>query len=383
MDDLDLGGFGDGGDGLDGLGGSLDDLGIDSELVPGLDEEIDFALPNVPEPPPVPTARQEGMVQTTYGAHPWGAGAGAGYQPHGMTLTDKSPLGDAKMDEEATQAAASAAARPRERDVTTYDRSSYERGRTMGSGIFDQPEEGYRSRSGNGIFDTDYAQPDYMAREADVGVWESEVIDLNTGLPRVMQGNTSGVQLAREVGERAYSPFAPPPYATDTPVRSQPGVDRPIDAWFGGGGMGAIEHFGRTAADALLRVAAAVPEQNRDAFLARALEALGPGRARLAEAQVRRLVSMGYPAPHAVRQVVSHLVMHATAADVADHMQRRDGSAAMPRLDRFVSGSGLGQVPQISPVIAQAAQRSLLPLLQMPGAAAAGARVPSSNLTKS
>lgn len=367
MEDIDLGGDY-GGDGLDGFDG----FGIDADLVPGLDDALpEMEMPHVPEPPPRPSAREEGLVQTTYGAHPWGTGAGAGYQPHGMTLTDRSPLGGAKMDEELAQTTAAAEEHPPDRDVTRYDRTSFERGRTVGTGIFDQPEEGPRSRSGSGIFDTDFAQPDYMAREPDVGIWESEVIDLNTGLPRVYQGNATGVQFAADAPGRAYSPYAPPPYGTETPVRSQPGVQRPVDAWFGDGGMGAIEDFGRTAADALLAVAAQIRPADRSAFLSRALDALGPGKAHLAEVTVSRLVSMGYPAQDAVRQVVSHLLMHATAADVLEKVQRGDSAPNMRRLDGFMGGSGLGQIPQISPVIAAAAQRSLLPMLQMPSAAAA------------
>jgi len=295
-------------------------------------------------------------------SEPWGPGAGYAHLPMSMAVTDRAPLGSS---DEEHQVAANAAVEQQQRaegdpgDMVRYDRSSYERGHTYGSGIFDMPDEGYRSRDGNGIFDTDFAMPDYIGDEPEVGVWESEMLDLNTGQPRVVQGNTSGVQLARQVpqGQAVFSPFAPPPYGQSTPVRTVPGVPQPRGAW-----LGRIEQFGNAAAAALLAEAhRGRSGKHAERFVQAALEALGPGKSRIAMAQVRRLRKLGYPPGQALHQTVAHLIMHATADDLRTKATQRDASPRMPSLDRMAAATGLGASPQLN----DAARQTIGPLTQL------------------
>jgi len=307
------------------------------------------------------------MSVSDYGSSPWGPGSGFGHRPHSMAATDRNPLGNTEHEARAT---AEADARQETAQAyqagdavadTVYDRSSYERQpqHTFGNGIFDLRDQGFQSRAGNGIFDTRFALPDYIAAEPEVGVWESEVLDVNTGLPRVVQGNTSGVQLAREAdGPDVYSPFRPPPYGTSTPVRTVPGVPTPRGAWFGNG----LEEFGGTIASCLLRSAQQMPPQQRAKHVKKALDTLGPGYGQKAEQAVKKMQAAGH-GPEVAIYVIARTVTHAAAKDLSDKARKKDRSPLLPRIDKLIKKTGLSGYREV----VESAQRHVAPMLSVLG----------------
>jgi hypothetical protein len=349
------------GDWEDELGGdAADDGGMPSlewsELasgptLPGLDEM------NILDESPLP----EDLRVTDYGASPWGPSSSEAYQPWAQAQTDSPPMGD--PDDEIDPAHN---AHPDVDPATIYDRNSYEpRDRqTYGSGIFDLPDQGAVFNQNDGIFANDYALPAYMAREPEMDVYETEALDVNTGLPRVAQVNASGVQLMREDPGRAWSPFAPPPYDASTPVRTQPYTQQTLHN-FGS----AIEQFGRKGAKAILANAAerCSDEQTRGEYICHMLDALSPNLSPRALRAVAQLRSAGYPG-NAVELVVAHCLMYVAEADLADKARHRDSSDRLPRLDK------LGPAGGMSPAIARAAQEHLGPASREVGVAMEGFR---------
>ena len=270
-----------------------------------------------------------GMDVTTYGASPWGPGAGGGYRPMSQARTDDAPLGSAEAQRLAVQQPSNAAIDPQ----TIYDRQSYEydSGDVIGAGIFDMPE-GVTWNANDGVFANNYAMPEYLAREPMMYPAQSAMIDSQTGLPTVVQPSASGVQLAMNAppGARVYSPFTQMgPQTNRTPTPRVPYAQTPRgmsgDSEQARGHFpavnGAVESFGQEAAIALIRRAAALKSPQKEQFVARTLSVLGPARAQAAVATINRLMGMGYPSSHVVEQVFAHGVMHAVASEMA-HVAR-------------------------------------------------------------
>lgn len=270
-----------------------------------------------------------GMNQTTYGAHPWGTGAGGGYRPMAQSRTDDQPLGSTEAQRRlGVQQPSNAAIDPE----TIYDRQSYEyaSGDVIGAGIFDMPE-GVTWNANDGVFANHYAMPGYIAREPMMYPAQSQMIDSQTGLPTVVQPSASGVQLSMEApaGAQVYSPFTQMgPQTNRTPVPRVPNSQTPRGMSGVPAANGAVESFGQEAAIALIRRAAALKSPQREQFVARAMSVLGPERARIAMVTIQRLMSMGYPSAHVVEQVFAHGVMHAVASEMA-HVART-GQAVPP-----------------------------------------------------
>lgn len=294
--------------------------------------ELDYTGPATEDPMTGP-----GMDMTTYGASPWGAGAGGGYRPMSQSRTDDQPLGSAEAQRRlGVQQPSNAAIDPQ----TIYDRQSYEykSGDVIGSGIFDMPE-GVTWNANDGVFANHYALPGYIAREPMMYPAQSQMIDSQTGLPTVVQPSAAGVQLAMEAppGAQVYSPFTQMgPQTNRTPVPRVPYAQTPR-------GMsgdseqtrrhfpsanGAIESFGQEAAAALIRRAAVMKSPQREQFVARAMSVLGPERARVAMVTIQRLMGMGYPSAHVVEQVFAHCIMHSVASEMAHVV--RTGQAVPP-----------------------------------------------------
>jgi hypothetical protein len=297
-----------------------------------------------------------GMVQTTYGAHPWGPGGSGGYRPHSqqridmdLSGADSSPpeskpvrrdsmhnepevINAVDVDEvpEATWHG-NRNQMPSNRGIpsdTLYDRTSYEYNNstqdTIGSGIFDM-EEGVTWRPRDGSFANQYALPAYIADEDELGVQQSEMFDTTANEWRVVQPSAGGVPLKTRVSHlrKAYSPFvdgSPPPdmRAEVTGPRSH------------------IEAFGRKVASLVMSEAKSQPGNSGPRFLANALESLGPNMSARAKAVADRMVAMGYEPSRAMEDVVAHCVMHAAVRDLRSSNRR---SGALPSLDRLAGSA--------------------------------------------
>lgn len=318
------------------------------------------------------------MSQTDFGAHPWGPGSGIGFRPMSLARTDQAPLGNADDDglsqeramlETAGEIAASSSApgrRPTPQEMahpdvdatTLYDRSSYEphdnegwmEPVTSGTGIFDMPE-GATFRPDQGIFAHQYALPTYLAEEPETEPYATSAIDLNTGLPRVMQPSAAGVQL-RGSTTQAYSPFAPPAYGQSAQVRTQPGVPMPRSGLgaapttlMGQLGTRRIEVFGSKSADLMLQAVTqrCRSQDQRGQFICNALDYLGPQRSLLAMQAVERLTKMGYPSEHVTRKVLATMIMHETWSD----LRRTGGRGANPLPAVTNLGRALGSVDML------------------------------------
>lgn len=326
---------------------------------------LDYDGPSTEDPSMGP-----GTEMTTYGAHPWGTGAGGGYRPMAQSRTDDQPLGSneaqrlAGSQRMAMQQPSNAAIDPQ----TIYDRQSYEyqSGNVVGAGIFDMPE-GVTWNASDGVFANNYAMPEYMAREPMMYPAQSMMIDSQTGLPTVVQPSASGVQLSMEAppGAQVYSPFAQMgPQTNRTPVPRVPNAQTPRGqksavSMDGLGSVpasnGAIESFGHEAAFALIRQAANLKSPQKEQFISRAISVLGPQRAQVAGAAIGRLMNMGYPSSHVVEQVFAHSVMHAVASEMA-HVART-GTPVPPAqsIVRATTAAAAGSPAQAR--LAHAAQR--------------------------
>lgn len=287
-----------------------------------------------------------GMKVTEYGSYPWGPGSNTGYRPYSQQRTDmelralggeeehmpapQAPQRDSMHDEPEVINAVPVKEpvswdqewhgnqnqQPSNADIdpmTLYDRSSFEYDTstqdTIGAGIFDM-EEGVTWRPRDGSFANNYAYPQYIAAEDELGVQQSEMWDSTAGEWRVTQPSASGVALARKV-PRLKTPFRP----EVTGPRSH------------------IEAFGRKCASCLVEEAHLYQPSQRSRFLQAALDALGPGAAQRAKRTSDWLIKMGYPAGTAFEDTVAHLVMHATVKDLVDKNKR--AVSALPRLDRL------------------------------------------------
>ena len=290
---------------------------------------------------------------TESGASPWGPGATEGFRPYAQALTDSPPLGNEEEETQSTPRQPEEDAHPGIDPMTLYDRSSYEPEdrKTYGAGIFDM-EEGAWHRQNDGIFAHNYALPGYIAREPELDVWDSEAIDINTGMPRVVQPSASGVQMMAPHGERAWSPFAPPPYGMSSPQRTVPGARRTMHEY-------GIETWGWDGAQAILRRAATTwpTDQNaRGKWVCTVLDSMSPGTAKKAMAVVEKLRSSGYQG-NAVELAVAHALMHAAAADLSDLATGR--AKGLARLDRMTAvGPGTEMM--------EAARKNITPLLSNP-----------------
>lgn len=313
-----------------------------------------------------------GMVQTDYGAHPWGTGAGGGYRPMSQARTDDQPLGSTEAQRRlSVQQPSNAAIDPE----TIYDRQSYEyaSGDVIGAGIFDMPE-GVTWNANDGVFANQYAMPGYMAREPMMYPSPSAMIDTQTGLPTIVQPSASGVQLSMDAppGTPVYSPFRQMTSVTNrTPVPRVPYSQTPR----GMSGLGsapasssAAESFGREAAVALIRRSAMMKTPQREQFVQRAMAMLGPQRSQAAVAAIRRLMSMGYPSTHVVEQVFAHCVMHAVVTEMG-HVART-GRAVPPAQSVVRAATEVAAQAGPAPALTQAAQR-VVPALTNPAAARA------------
>jgi hypothetical protein len=302
-----------------------------------------------------------GYDQTTYGANPWGTGAGGGYRPMSQARTDDAPLGSAEAQRlagsrrMAAQQPSNAAIDPE----TIYDRQSYEyeSGNVIGAGIFDMPE-GVTWNANDGVFANHYALPEYIAREPSMYPAQSQMIDSQTGLPTVVQPSAGGVQLAMEAppGTQVYSPFTQMgPQTNRTPVPRVPYSQTPRGMSGVPAANGAVESFGQEAAVALIRRAAMMKAPQREQFIARAMQVLGPERARAAGAAIGRLMNMGYPSSHVVEQVFAHGVMHAVASEMA-HVART-GTPVPPQQSVVRAATAAAAEVGTQQQLARAAQR--------------------------
>jgi hypothetical protein len=319
-----------------------------------------------------------GMVQTDYGAHPWGTGAGGGYRPMSQSRTDDQPLGSTEAQRRlGVQQPSNAAIDPE----TIYDRQSYEyaSGDTVGAGIFDMPE-GVTWNANDGVFANNYAMPGYMAKEPMMYPAPSAMIDTQTGLPTIVQPSASGVQLSMEAppGTPVYSPFRQMTAITNrTPVPRVPYAQTPR----GMSGLGAVppaqpayagqsaaEAFGNQAAIALVRRAALMKTPGRERFVANAMSVLGPQRSAAAEAAVRKLMAMGYPSTHVVEQVFAHCIMHAVVGEVM--RVARTGRPVPPAQSVVRAATTVAAQAGPAPDLADAAQRVVPALVNQQAARA-------------
>ena len=337
---------------------------------------LDYNGPETEDPGTGP-----GMVQTTYGSHPWGTGAGGGYRPMSQSRTDDAPLGSTEAQQRmGIQQPSNAALDP----MAIYDRQSYEyaSGDTVGAGVFDMPE-GVAWNVNDGIFANNYAMPGYLAKEPMMYPAQSAMIDTQTGLPTVVQPSASGVQLAMPApqGAQVYSPFTQMTAVTNrTPVPRVPYAQMPR----GMNGMGAMpapmpqqappigasaaEAFGNEAAAALIRRAAMMKTPGRERFVANAMRVLGPRRSAAAVSAIRRLMSMGYPSTHVVEQVFAHCIMHAV---VSEAMQvARTGRPVPPAQSIVRAATSAAAQAGPAPGLTHAAQR-VVPAITNPHAARA------------
>jgi len=328
----------------------------------------------------VPDMDAPGMKQSEYGSSPWGPGSGSGYRPYSQQRTDitldalsggddaaapqRARVEDDSMRHEPEVINTEPAEHPVPWDKewhanqnqepsnaeidpgTIYDRTSYEyegsSQDTIGSGIFGM-EEGATWRARDGIFANQYALPQYIAAEDDLGVQQSEMWDSTAGEWRVTQPSASGVALARRVD--AYK--APP-----SGIRSM----RPEPT----GARSHIEAFGRKAARCVLVEAGHHHPQNRSQFLNSAIESLGPGTSARVRKVADKLVDLGYPSEVALEDALAHSVMHATVKDLTQRRSRR--ASLLPRLDLMSK-----KVQRQGGAMKNAATRHLAPLLQDKG----------------
>jgi hypothetical protein len=287
-----------------------------------------------------------GMTQTTYGASPWGPGSGTGYQPMSMRATDLSgseeQVNPAPSDPQMNPEPSNRGVDP----LTLYDRSSYEftnsEQDTIGSGIFSN-EEGATFRARDGQFAHQYALPEYIANEDELGVEQSDMWDEVAENWRVVQPSGGGVTFSRRVahlkpGGRAYSPFS-----QGAMPEMRPDVKGPKSH---------VEAFGRKVASAVVNEARSLPPQQRGAFLSAAVNVLGPNMAERCKRTAERLTTLGYQPETALEDAIAHCVMHATVEDLTK------GRGALPRLDKLttkVRGNGAK--------LRGAAQQHVAPLL--------------------
>lgn len=313
-----------------------------------------------------------GMVQTDFGAHPWGTGAGGGYRPMSQSRTDDQPLGSIEAQRRlSVQQPSNAGIDPE----TIYDRQSYEyaSGDVIGAGIFDMPE-GVTWNANDGVFANNYAMPGYMAKEPMMYPAPSAMIDTQTGLPTIVQPSASGVQLSMDAppGTPVYSPFRQMTAVTNrTPVPRVPYAQTPR----GMGGLGAApasssaaEAFGHEAAIALIRRSAMMKTPQREQFVRRAMAVLGPQRSQAAVVATRRLMAMGYPSTHVVEQVFAHCVMHAVISEMS-HVART-GRPVPPAQSVVRAATATAAEAGPAPGLIAAAQR-VVPALTDPRAAQA------------
>lgn len=322
-----------------------------------------------------------GMEQTTFGQHPWGPGSGSGYRPYSMAQTDlsgdsaanESPGRDYdRGDEEDRQRSrrlaemdAEEVMRPRGQSqfnpqpsnvgvdpLTIYDRESFEQHgdpqAVIGTGIFDM-EEGVTFRGRDGIFQNQYAEPAYVVHDGEVETQQSEMWDSVAQNWRVTQPSGGGVSFAKNVPAlkrrlnepRVYSPFTSKPMPEMRPEITGP--------------RSHVEAFGRKAAQIVIHEAKTMPSPaHQSAFLASALDALGPKMALKARAVAERLTQLGYPSDQALEDTVAHCVMHATLQDLTARAKRGGG---LPRLDKMGA-----QVRQGNAALRDAAMKHLQPL---------------------
>lgn len=296
-----------------------------------------------------------GMQQTDFGSHPWGPGSAQMYRPYSQARTDMSlgadetmeamkprarPSGGdsmldepevpmARMNQQQNRMPSNRAVDPEtlyDDDPYTFQDSSQA---TIGDGIFSM-EEGVTWRPRDGVFAHQYAFPQYLAKEPELGVQQSEMFDSTANNWRVTQPSASGVPLAVRV------------------AGLKPLPQMRMDAT---GPRSHIEAFGRKTALAMVAEAQALPAPMRSPFLASAINALGPNTAAQAQAISAQLVKMGYDPTSALQDTLAHFVMHAAMRDLSGRRLRRlDGMAR--RLNR-----SKGQVQQ-------AAQQHIAPLLQ-------------------
>jgi len=350
--------------GIDGRGSDIldDDLQEDTPSTPGrnpgaasapdIDGTSDWTIEDDSDGP--------GMVQTTYGAHPWGAGASGGYRPHSQQRTDMdlSGLGgdsseskpvkrdSMHMEPEVIDSVdvvevpeatwhGNRNQMPSNAGIPSdmlYDRTSYEYNNstqdTIGSGIFDM-EEGVTWRPRDGSFANQYALPAYIADEDELGVQQSEMFDTTANEWRVVQPSAGGVTLKTRVPSlrKAYSPF----------VDGSPPADLRAEST---GPRSHIEAFGRKVASLVMEEAKAQPPHARSMFLANAIESLGPRMSARAKAVADQMVSMGYEPSRAMEDVVAHCVMHAAVRDLRS-AERQSGRLA--NLDRLAGSVRLSR----------------------------------------
>lgn len=288
-----------------------------------------------------------GMNQTTYGSSPWGPGSETGYQPMSMRATDLSgseeQVNPAPRDPQMNPEPSNRGVDP----LTIYDRSSYEfndsEQDTIGSGVFSN-EEGATFRARDGQFAHQYALPEYIANEDELGVEQSDMWDETAENWRVVQPSGGGVTFSRRVdrlkpGGRAYSPFA---QGGGMP-EMRPDVKGPKSH---------VEAFGRKVAVAIIGEARSLPPQSRGAFLNSAVAILGPNMAEKCKRTAERLTTLGYQPETALEDAIAHCVMHATVEDLTK------GRGSLPRLDRLT-----GKVRGNGPALRGAAQQHVAPLL--------------------
>jgi len=352
-----------------------DDLQEDTLSTPGFNPgaapapDIDGTDDYEPE---VEDDDEPGMAQTTYGNHPWGPGASGGYRPHSQQRTDMElrALGDESapqpkprerdsmmMEPEVLNAVAVGKPVPWDREWhgnqnqlsnedldpdTIYDRSSYERHdstqSTIGSGIFSM-EEGATWRPRDGIFAHQYALPEYIGAEDELGVQQSDMWDTTADDWRTTQVSGGGVAFTKN------APRKPPPNMSGM----RPEVTGPRSH---------VEAFGRKAAKLVIAEAQMQPPENRSRFLNAAVDSLGTGTSAKASQVAQKLIQLGYRPDVALEDVLAHAIMHATAKDLT---QPKFRSSALPRLDALAS-----KIKRTKPAMQNAAVEHLHPLTQDP-----------------
>jgi hypothetical protein len=308
-----------------------------------------------------------GMAATTYGSHPWGPGSAVGYRPQSMQRTDMAlrdsqlrggdgGMGDVETgrtpkpmnrddmhdEPEVLQIEDTVAVQParwtgnrnqRPSNVgipedTIYDRESFEYDdssqNVIGTGIFGM-EEGVTWRPRDGSFAHQYALPAYIGDEDELGVQQSEMWDTTANEWRVVQPSSGGVTIATSVPgfKPGFSPFVSRPMPEMRPEVTGP--------------RSHIEAFGRKTAALVIAEAKAQPPAARAPFLAKAIEALGPGTAARASATAKKLVESGASPTTAIEDSVAHAVMAATVNDLKSGNRANGKLANLDRLATCVS----------------------------------------------
>jgi hypothetical protein len=305
-----------------------------------------------------------GMQATTYGNHPWGPGSAVGYRPQSMQRTDMA-LRDSQLRDGMGDVETGRTPKPMNRDNmhdepevlevddniavpparwtgnrnqrpsnagipedTIYDRESFEFNdssqNVIGTGIFGM-EEGVTWRPRDGVFANQYALPAYIGDEDELGVQQSEMWDTTANEWRVVQPSASGVTLATRVDrfKPGYSPFVSRPMPEMRPEVTGP--------------RSHIEAFGRKTAALVIAEAKAQPPDARAPFLAKAIEALGPGTAERASATAKKLVASGASPTTAIEDSVAHAVMAATVNDLKSGNRANGKLANLDRLAMCVN----------------------------------------------